>query len=152
MKAIAAMSLNRVIGFQNRIPWHYPADLAWFKQITMGGILLMGRKTFDAIGRPLPGRETRVITRGNWLHPGVTTVSNLEALAADDPRELFVCGGAEIYAQLLPLCTDIYLTIVNKEIIGDAFFPEFEHRYHLKKTILEKPEFVIRHYQANFQS
>ena len=144
------MSLNRVIGFQNRIPWHYPADLAWFKQTTMGGILLMGRKTFEAIGRALPGRETRVLTRGEWQHPGVKTGSSLELLAQEpgDPRELYVCGGAQVYAELLPLCTDLYLTVVKRKFVGDAFFPEFERRFYLKKKLMEQPEFEIRHYQA----
>ena len=148
MKAIAAMSLNRVIGAGGKIPWHLPEDFAWFKRTTMGGVLIMGRKTFESIGRPLPGRETIVLTRGGWTNPAVKTSDDPGALplAPDDPRELFVCGGAEIYARMLPLCSDLFLTVVKREVKGDAFFPEFEALFDLKEIVLERPEFEIRHY------
>jgi len=148
MKAIAAMSLNRVIGSGNRIPWHLPEDFAWFKRTTMGGVLLMGRKTFESIGKPLPGRETIVLTRSGWSNSGVKTASSPDSLPipADDSREVFVCGGAEIYAQLLSRCSDLYLTVVQREVDGDAFFPEFESLFELKDTVLKQPEFEVRHY------
>ena len=147
-KAIAAMSLNRVIGSDGKIPWHLPEDFAWFKQTTMGGVLLMGRKTFESIGKPLPGRETIVLTRGGWTHPVVKTASSPDSLplAADDPREVFVCGGAEIYAQMLPLCSDLYLTVVRREVDGDALFPEFDPWFELREIVLNRPEFEVRHY------
>src|SRR5262245_51281334 len=104
-KAIAALSPNRVIGRNNRIPWHLPEDFRWFKEITMGHILLMGRKTFESIGRPLPGRETVVLSRRGFQSDGVRVVSTVAELDfSRDPRTVFVCGGAEIYELMLPMC------------------------------------------------
>lgn len=147
--AIAAMSLNRVIGNGNKIPWHLPEDFKWFKAVTMGQVLVMGRKTFESIGKPLPGRETIVLTRGAWTHPGVKTASGLEALplAADDPRTVFIAGGAEIYRQALPLCAELLLTRVKREVEGDAFFPAFEEQFELVEKIRETPEFDILRYR-----
>ena len=148
MKAIAAMSLNRVIGCGNRIPWHLPEDFAWFKRATMGGGLLMGRKAFDSIWRPLHGRETIVPTRSGTTLPAVKTAPGPDSLplGAEDAREVFVCGGAEIYTQMLQRCTDLYLTVVKREVEGDAFFPEFESLFEMKEILLEQPEFEVRHY------
>ena len=98
--AIAAMSLNRVIGDGNKIPWHLPEDFKWFKQTTLGHVLVMGRKTFESIGRPLPGRETIVLSRAGWSHPGVQTVASLdEVKSLAGERQVFICGGAQIYTQ-----------------------------------------------------
>ena len=147
-QAIAAMSLNRVIGDGNKIPWHLPEDFKWFKQTTLGHVLVMGRKTFESIGRPLPGRETVVLSRGNWSHPGVTTVASLAAAAAHaGERRAFICGGAEIYAQALPLCADLFLTLVKREVAGDAFFPVFEPQFELSAELRDTPEFKILHYR-----
>src|ERR1017187_1561993 len=107
-KAIAAMSLNRAIGADNKIPWHLPEDFKWFKQLTMGHILVMGRKTFESIGRPLPGRETIVLSRSQFIHPGVRVISGLGQIdPSTEPREVFICGGAQIYGLALPLCSDL---------------------------------------------
>jgi dihydrofolate reductase len=147
MKAIAAMSLNRVIGNEGKIPWHYPEDFKWFKRCTMGGTLLMGRKTFDSIGRPLPGRKTVVLSRSGFSHPEVTTISTLEEIETLSLQgELFVVGGAEIYAQTLPLCSELFLTLINKEVKGDAFFPPFEDQFVEADTVLEQPEFRVVRY------
>ncbi len=148
-KAIAAMSLNRVIGNGNRIPWHLPEDFKWFKQVTMGQVLVMGRKTFESIGKPLPGRETIVLTRGAWSHAGVKTAAGLDQLplAADDVRTVFIAGGAEIYRQALPLCEELLLTLVKREVAGDAFFPPFEAQFELVEKIRETPEFDILRYR-----
>jgi dihydrofolate reductase len=147
-QAIAAMSLNRVIGHQNRIPWHLPEDFRWFKQMTTGQVVVMGRKTFESIGRPLPNRETIVLTRSGWQHPGLRTCRTLEEVrVADDPRAYFICGGSEVYEQALALCSDLYLTCVNMEVEGDAFFPRFEDRYELVERVRELPEFSILHYR-----
>src|SRR3954468_24355441 len=101
-KAIAAMSLNRVIGAGNKIPWHLPEDFKWFKQLTTGNVLVMGRKTFESIGKPLPNRTTIVVSRSGFSHPGVTTVSNWKDIdISKEAREVFICGGAQIYAQTL---------------------------------------------------
>jgi len=141
------MSLNRVIGNGNQIPWHLPEDFKWFKATTTGHIIVMGRKTFESIGKPLPNRETVVLSRSNFSHPGVRTIHNLEELTsmlAD--RQVFICGGAQIYGQALPLCSEILLTLVNRAVEGDAFFPKFEAEFRLAETIRETPEFKILRY------
>lgn len=147
-RAIAAMSLNRVIGRGNRIPWHLPEDFQWFKRTTMGHVLLMGRKTFESIGRPLPGRETVVLSRGQFTAPGVRVVNDPLGLPPeDDPREWFVCGGAEVYRQLLPRCADLLLTLVKQEVPdGDAFFPPFETDFTLAEVLRDSEAFDIRRY------
>ena len=146
--AIAAMSLNRVIGRGNRIPWHLPEDFKWFKQVTMGGTLVMGRKTFESIGRPLPGRTTVVLSRHGFADPRVRPAPGLAALAELDlPEPVFICGGAQVYAEGLPLCADLYLTLVKREVDGDAFFPPFEDLFELVGPLRETPEFDILHYR-----
>jgi len=146
-KAIAAMALNRVIGRDHHIPWHLPDDFRWFKRLTMGHVLVMGRRTFESIGRPLPGRETIVLSRSGFQVPGVRTVSDLASLdPTSDPRDFFICGGAEIYTQTLPRCSDLYLTLVKREVDGDTFFPPFEDRFDLAKILETNPEFDILHY------
>src|SRR3989442_8614981 len=103
------MSLNRVIGAGNKIPWHLPEDFKWFKKMTTGHVIVMGRKTFESIGKPLPNRTTIVLTRSPVLIPGVQTISDLSRLDPASPelagREMFICGGAQIYQQALPLCS-----------------------------------------------
>ena len=148
LKAIAAMSLNRVIGSGGQIPWHLPEDFKWFKQITMGHVLVMGRKTFESIGRPLPGRETVVLTRTSFSHPGVRSIRELKEAAAipGETRTLFLCGGAQIYDQYLPLCSELYLTLVKRIVDGDAFFPAFENEFDLAETVFERAEFSVFRY------
>jgi dihydrofolate reductase len=149
-KAIAAMSLNRVIGRENRLPWHLPEDLRWFKKLTTGQVIIMGRKTWDSIGKPLPNRETVVLSRaGSDLKiPGVRIVSSLAELdPAADAREYYVVGGAQIFAAAFPLCSDIYLTLVKREMAGDVFLPPFEAEFNRVETLQETPEFSILHYQ-----
>ena len=150
-KAIAAMSLNRVIGAGGKIPWHLPEDFKWFKQMTTGHVLVMGRKTFYSIGKPLPNRTTIMLTRSPEPVPGIITVSDLNKIDRDTlalgQRQIFICGGAEIYRQALPLCSDLYLTLVNRVVEGDAFFPPFEDRFELVREILNGPEFKILHYR-----
>jgi dihydrofolate reductase len=146
--AIAAMSLNRVIGCGSRIPWHLPEDFRWFKQTTMGNIIVMGRRTFESIGRVLPGRTTVVLSRSGFQHPGVRTISNWKELALrSEARKVFICGGAEIYAQALPMCSDLYLTVVNREVAGDVFFPPFEDRFEWVSVLMAREEFRILHYR-----
>lgn len=148
MDAIAAMSLNRVIGAGGKIPWHLPEDFRWFKQVTMGGTLIMGRRTFESIGRPLPGRVTVVLTRSDWTSPQVEVVRDHRFLPLVRlPPPHFVCGGAEIYAQLLAFCAEMHLTLVKREVTGDAFFPLFEDRFELIGRLRETPEFDILHYR-----
>jgi len=147
-KAIAAMSLNRVIGDGNKIPWHLPEDFKWFKQLTTGNVVVMGRKTFESIGKPLPNRETIILSRSQFSFPGVRTVADLREIdLANETREVFICGGAQIYAQALPLCSDLYLTLVKREVEGDAFFPAFEDRFELAEELRDTPDFKILHYR-----
>ena len=148
MKAIAAMSLNRVIGRDGKIPWHLSEDFKWFKQCTSGQVVLMGRKTFDSLGKPLPNRTNLVISRGAEI-PGIEMVRDLAAFdsARFSPREVWVIGGAEIYAQLLPRCTDLYLSVVLREVEGDAVFPPFEKYFEQVDVPLRTADFEVRHYQ-----
>jgi dihydrofolate reductase len=131
---VAAMGANRVIGLDGDMPWHFPEDLAHFKRTTMGGTMVMGRKTFDAIGRPLPGRRTIVVTRSaEWAHDGVDVAhSFIEAVdlasGADDAAEVFVVGGGDIYAQALPLADRLVLTEIDESPEGDTFFPEWSRK------------------------
>jgi len=146
-KAIAAMSENRVIGRGNRIPWHLPEDFKWFKSRTTGQVIVMGRKTFESIGKPLPDRATIVLSRSPFAHPGVRTVSELGRINLDnETREVFICGGAQVYAQALPLCSDLYLTLVKRVVEGDVFFPPFEDRFELAEELRDCPEFKILRY------
>jgi dihydrofolate reductase len=150
-KAIAAMSLNRVIGSGNKIPWHLPEDFKWFKRLTTGHVLVMGRKTFESIGKPLPNRTTIVVSRSLEPIPGVQKVNDLSRINPEAPefggRELFICGGAQIYQQALPLCSDLFLTLVNRVVEGDTFFPPFEDQFVLAEELSNSPEFKILRYR-----
>ena len=124
---IAAMAENRVIGKDGAMPWHLPDDLARFKSITMGHPVIMGRKTFESLGRPLPGRQNIVLSRREGYAPeGVTVARTLdEALElAGVAREVFICGGGEVYREALPLAGRILLTVIHCVYEGDAVFPE----------------------------
>lgn len=146
--AIAAMSLNRVIGTRGQIPWHLPEDFKWFKRTTTGHVLVMGRKTFESIGKPLPNRDTIVVSRGGFAHPGVRVAGDLSQIAAlAGDRQVFICGGAQIYQQALPFCSDLFLTLVKRQVEGDAFFPPFEDRFELVATLQDGAEFSILHYR-----
>jgi len=123
------MDRNRLIGNNNQLPWHLPADLAHFKKITLNKPILMGRKTYDSIGRPLPGRKNIVLTRTVGLEiEGVVVANSLEAviggLAGVD--ELMVIGGSTVYKMLMPLASRMYLTRIDAEFEGDAWFPEID--------------------------
>jgi dihydrofolate reductase len=125
LSAVVAASDNDVIGRGNALPWHLPADLAHFKRLTLGKPILMGRMTFEAIGRPLPGRRNLVLSRGGFTAPGVETVTSLpeaRALLAGEP-ELAIIGGAQLYRQALPELDLIHLTRVHCRLEGDAHLP-----------------------------
>jgi len=129
MIAIAAMSRNRVIGADGKIPWHISEDLKFFKRTTLGHIIVMGRKTYDSLGKPLPGRENWVLSRGAQIE-GVTMLRSLDAIQEpSDARKLYIIGGAELYTALLPACAEILLTHVDHEVEGDTFFPDFENDF-----------------------
>ncbi|MDO8294496.1 MAG: dihydrofolate reductase [Gallionella sp.] len=127
---IVAMAKNRTIGINNTLPWRCPEDLKHFKALTMGHHMIMGRKTFDSIGKPLPGRTTVVVTRDRELTiEGCLIAYSLpEAIAAcAGDEQIYIVGGAEIYAQALPLADTLYITEIQQNIAGDAHFPEFDH-------------------------
>ena len=125
---IAAVSKNRVIGNENRLPWHLPEDLKHFKQLTLGKPIIMGRKTYESIGKPLPGRHNIIVTRDKkFTADGCTVVHSLEdAINAGKPaEEVMIIGGATIYEQALPMSQHLYLTLIHKSFEGDTFFPEW---------------------------
>lgn len=148
MIAVAAMAANRVIGADGKIPWHLPEDLRWFKELTMGGTLLMGRVTYDSIGKPLPGRTTIVMSRREGLAiPGVQVIRDLSGLPdAVVQGEVFVVGGSEVYRAALPYCRDLYLTELKREVAGDRKFPMFEELFRFSAVLRETPEMRIVHY------
>ncbi len=147
-KAIAAMAENRVIGNGNRIPWHLPEDFQWFKTMTTGQTIVLGRRTFESIGRPLPNRRTIVVSRSGFAHPGVETFSSWTQIdLARYPGEVFICGGAQLYAQTLEVCSDLYMTHVRGTPDGDAFFPEFEREFERVVELSQNAGFTIVHYR-----
>jgi dihydrofolate reductase len=126
---ICALAQNRTIGINNSLPWRLSEDLKYFRSLTLGHHILMGRKTYESIGKPLPGRITVIITRGNFPAPeGVEIAHSLnEAIEiCGDDEEIFFVGGAELYGQALPLADRLYLTEIQAEVVGDAWFPEFD--------------------------
>ncbi|UTZ26338.1 type 3 dihydrofolate reductase [Vibrio campbellii] len=154
---IAAMADNRIIGKDNQMPWHLPADFAWFKRCTMGKPVVMGRKTYESIGRPLPGRLNIVISRDASLFiEGVTTVTSIEQAleVAGEVEEVMIIGGGAIYAACLPMANKLYVTHIEAGIQGDTQFPDWgnefketyseayqadeKNAYNMRFTILEK--------------
>lgn len=133
LSVIVAMAHNRVIGLNNQMPWHLPADLAWFKKNTLNKPVIMGRKTFESIGRPLPNRHNIVISRRiesidnkisnvSW----VKSIDEAISLAQEQqPDEVFIIGGGNIYQQILPLIDFLYLTHIDAELQGDTYFPDY---------------------------
>ena len=126
---VVAMAQNRVIGRDNRLPWHLPADLRFFKRTTLGKPVIMGRKTYTSMGGPLPGRRNIVITgKPDYKAPGCIVVHSLEEalIAAEPAEEAMIIGGATIFVQTLPHLERIYLTLVHAEVEGDTWFPELD--------------------------
>jgi dihydrofolate reductase len=127
---VAAVATNGVIGAHGDIPWRLPADFAHFKRVTLGHTLVMGRATYDSIGRPLPGRTTIVLTRSpDWSADGVLVAHDLDgalALAADLPGDVMIAGGAQVYAEAMARADEQVLTLVHQRPEGDTFYPEFD--------------------------
>lgn len=126
---IAALARNHVIGRDNQLPWRLSADLQHFKALTMGKPIVMGRKTHESIGKPLPGRTNIVVTRNSsYSAKGCSVVSSIDEalLAAGDSEEVMIMGGENLYLQLLPRADRLYLTEVQADVTGDAWFPEFD--------------------------
>ncbi|MBU3644647.1 MAG: dihydrofolate reductase [Candidatus Methylopumilus sp.] len=129
LSVIVALAKNRVIGLNNTLPWHLPEDLKRFKQLTMGHHIIMGRKTYESLGRLLPGRQTVIVTRNpDYKVDGAIVVHSLEQAisVSSADSEAFLIGGAELYQQSLPLAKRLYLTMIDAEFEGDAYFPEIE--------------------------
>jgi dihydrofolate reductase len=126
---IVAMASNRAIGLNNQMPWHLSTDLKRFKQITMGHPIIMGRKTFEAIGKPLPGRTNIIVSRKlSYQQAGCVVVDSIDAAIIHGCRldeEVFVIGGAMLYAEILPIADNLYVTLINQEFEGDTFFPSY---------------------------
>lgn len=126
---LVAMDENRVIGKENQLPWHLPEDLKYFKRVTMGHPIAMGRKTHDSIGRVLPGRENIIITRQQDYRSNECTVfhslDHFLDYCRDQKDEIFVIGGAEIFASVFPFADRLYITLIHHEFAGDTYFPEF---------------------------
>lgn len=129
------MASNRVIGLNNKMPWHLSADLKKFKQITLGAPILMGRKTYESIGRPLPGRTNIIISRNPaYRQPGCLVFNDIgQALAScSDANEVFIIGGSDFYQSMLPLADTVYLTQIHQDFDGDTFFPELDAKQWLE--------------------
>lgn len=126
---IWAMGKNNELGCKNRMPWYLPADFAYFKKVTLGKPVIMGRKTFESIGKPLPGRTNIIITRDTAFKPeGCITVNSIDkAKTYSTDGEVFIIGGAEIYAAFLPMADKLYITEIDKEFEVDAYFPELDY-------------------------
>lgn len=146
LKAIAAASLDRVIGKDGDLPWRLSEDLKWFKKITSGHAILMGRKTWESLGHPLPNRRNLVLSRTMEEVEGMEVVRSLDALQSIGlSGEVFVIGGGELYAQLLEKCEELYLTTVHRKVPeGDAFFPEHKHLFDPKDNLAETKDFILQ--------
>ena len=127
---IAAVSKNRVIGDSNKLIWHLPADLKRFKELTVDNSILMGRKTYESIGRPLPNRRNIIITKDeNYKVDGCEVVNSIEEALLLTSNNCFIIGGGEIYKQTIDLADKIYLTIIDNDFTGDTYFPEINEKW-----------------------
>ncbi len=135
---IVVHDLNRVIGQDNKMPWHIPNELAYFKEKTMGKAIVMGRSTFESIGRPLPGRLNIVITRNtSYIAEGVTVVHSIaEAIevANKHHEEVMIIGGEQIFKEVLPYADLLYITLIEHEFKGDTFFPSYKQNWEVIST------------------
>ncbi len=148
LHAIVAMASNRVIGRDGALPWHFPEDLRWFKRLTLGHPIIMGRKTWDSLPKKLPGRRNIVLSRTGRV-AGVESAASLESLGTPLPTDApsFVIGGAEIYRLLLPRCTELVVTHIRAAYDGDTEFPSFEDGFAAVETLAETDDFEIKRYR-----
>lgn len=147
LTAVVAMGPRRVIGLEGGLPWHLPEDLAFFKKTTSGHPIVMGRKTLESIGRPLPKRRNIVMTRdASWSAEGVETIGSPEELKdlPDLEGRVFVIGGAEIYQAFMPLLDDWLVSHVFESYEGDTFLPEFEEEFPVSEEVERMPAFEVR--------
>ena len=144
---IAAIAENGVIGCAGKIPWHISADLKRFKRLTLGHPIIMGRKTYDSLGKPLPGRRNLVLTRGASI-AGVDCFAGLDAaLATCRDETVFIIGGAELYRQALPLAAALLLTHVHRQVTGDTRFPDFDRQRWREVSREDFPEYSFVEYR-----
>jgi dihydrofolate reductase len=144
---IVAMTEDRIIGRDGTLPWHLPDDLAFFKTTTSGHPIVMGRKTFDSIGRPLPKRQNIVLTRDKtWTHPGVDVIHTPEELTqlVTTPSVIYIIGGAEIYQAFFPHLQALLITHVKENHPGDTRFPEYYQDFPQTETLIEHPQFTVK--------
>ena len=143
------MTPSRVIGRGSQIPWRIPGEQKWFKEATMGHPILMGSRTFESIGRPLPGRQNLVVSRTrSW--PGVEIIRDLSQFDSEAySAEVYVIGGAEIYRQLLDRCRELLITRLKTDYQGDVYFPEFESEFRFINEIRETPDYVIQRWSRS---
>lgn len=152
-KAIAAMAANRVIGRDGKLPWRLPEDLKWFKKLTLGHPIIMGRTTYESIGsKPLPGRRNIVLSRTGFDpgHPDVEVLPSADALrarVAELNEDVWLIGGAAIYETLLSDCDTLYLSFIYEEVQGDTHFPPFEEAFDLAEIVAAYEEFELRRYE-----
>jgi dihydrofolate reductase len=154
LTAIVAMTSQRIIGREGQLPWHYPEDLKFFRQTTTGHTLLMGRKTYESIGKPLPNRRNIVLSRSLAPDslPGVEVIQHIHQLAelpgiTTSDQKIFLIGGADLYAQFLPHCRDLYLTRVEKDYPGDTALPAFEHHFDQGTLLHTAPGLAFYHHE-----
>ena len=149
--AIVAMSSNRVIGREGKLPWHFPEDLKFFKRTTLGHPILMGRATFDSIGRPLPGRQNIILSHTMAPREGVAVIRSAAELpqVCGTAEAVFVIGGARVFEELLPQCEGLYLTYIAEPYEGDVLLPPFEHLFQLKETVGQSEGLEFRYYERN---
>lgn len=146
LTAIVAMDQNRLIGADGKLPWHLPEDLAFFKKTTLGHPILMGRKTFESIGRPLPKRKNIVLTRDEtWSHEGVEVIHSPDAIAKMD-GQIFIIGGAEIYQALSPLIDEWLVSHVHHSYQGDTYLAPFEIDFPKSEEVEGHETFTVKRY------
>lgn len=148
LAAIVAMDANRVIGNRGTLPWHHPEDLKFFKRTTLGHPILMGRTTWESIGRPLPGRQNIVLSRTMEPREGIDVISSADQVGeiCPDADKIFVIGGAKVYESLMPKCDELYVTLVDGTHEGDTFLPAFEHLFAQHEVLETLPGLEFRRY------
>ncbi len=147
LSAIVAMTPDRIIGKNGTLPWHLPEDLKFFKKQTSGHPIVMGRKTFDSIGKPLPKRQNIILTNDqNWQHPNTKTIHHPDQLSTLQLLDstIYVIGGSQIYSLFLPLLDDLYITHIHHPYEGDTVFPEYSELFPKSEHILSTEDFKVR--------
>lgn len=151
-RAIAAVAENGVIGCEGTLPWNLPEDLAWFRAQTLGQVIVVGRKTFQSFRKPLPQRHTVVLSLTLEPSNSYEVVRSAEAVVGyKTDKTIWICGGAAIYETFLPVCTELILTHVHKEVEGDTYFPKFLHLFKKDATLKETSEFTVVRYLRDFK-